>query len=144
MDPPYQRENLKKMRVIVAAEELELYTYRKCRSTKVFPKKDRGALPVRMCNEASDILADIMDANDYDLRDAEEARLRIQSQRSALRTCRLLIHHITLVHNLGLIDDNVFEYWSLLANSVRNQAAAWHKKDKERYKQFISNAGNVL
>lgn len=121
-----------KFRVIVDAEKLEMHTYIKCRNLHIFPKKDRGGLPVRMMNEASDILADIMDANDLDLRIDEERALRRNLQRHALRRCRLLIHHIELTYKLTALDDSAFAYWAKLANDVRNQVAAWLKSDKSR------------
>ena len=74
-----------------------------------------------------------MEANDLLLTDPEEREQRFRVQRSALRNCRKLIHHIELAHDIlsGLSDD-AFAYWSRLAAGVKNQTAAWYKKDKER------------
>lgn len=126
------QDQVEKLRVITAAESLEYYSYIKCRNVKVFPKKDRGCLPTRIMNEASDILADVMDANDYDLRDLTEQELRIARQRDAMRKCRLILRHIKLAYDLHCIDARVFAYWTELAESVKRQAAAWHKTDKGR------------
>lgn len=120
------------MRVIRDAKKLEAHTYNKCRSTKVFPKKDRGGLPTRMVNEAIAILANLYEANDLDLRDQRERYLRLSKQRAALTQCNLLLHHIQVVYHNNQIDADAFDYWTNLANSVRNQAAKWHKNDKER------------
>lgn len=121
-----------KFRVIICAEQLERHTYIKCRNLHIFPKKDRGGLPLRMVNEASDILADVMDANDLDLRIEEERGLRRSTQRHALRMCRLLIHHIELAHDITSLDDDAFAYWAQLANDTKNQIAAWLLSDKKR------------
>lgn len=125
-----------KFRVIICAEQLERHTYIKCRNLHIFPKKDRGGLPLRMVNEATDILADVMDANDLDLRNDEERMLRRATQRHALRMCRLLIHHIELTHDLTPLDDDAFSYWAQLANDTKNQIAAWLTSDRKRLEQM--------
>lgn len=127
-----RNKRAEKFRVIICAEQLEKHTYIKCRNQTIFPKKDRGGLPLRMTNEASDILADIMEANDLDLRIEEERELRKSCQRHALRMCRLLIHHIELTKSLTPLSDDAFAYWVQLANDVKNQVAAWLVSDKHR------------
>lgn len=122
----------RELRVIVDAKALELHTYVKCRSHKVFPKKDRGGLPSRMMDEATEAVSDMMDANDYDLRDAGERKLRLSMQRAALRSLRKLSHHIEMARELKCISEDEFAYWSRMAVNVRNQCAAWHKSDKRR------------
>lgn len=79
------------MQVITDAKELEKHTYIKTRNPAVFPKKERLGLAQRMMNEASDLVADLMEANDLLLTDPEERELRYRAQRSALRNCRKLI-----------------------------------------------------
>lgn len=88
------------MQVITDAKELEKHTYIKTRNPAVFPKKERLGLAQRMMNEASDLVADLMEANDLLLTDPEERELRYRAQRSALRNCRKLIHHIELAHEI--------------------------------------------
>lgn len=78
------------MQVITDAKELEKHTYIKTRNPAVFPKKERLGLAQRMMNEASDLVADLMEANDLLLTDPEERELRYRAQRSALRNCRKL------------------------------------------------------
>ena len=82
------------MQVISDAKELEKHTYIKTRNPNIFPKKERLGLAQRMMNEASDLVADLMEANDLLLTDPQERELRYRAQRSALRNCRKLIHHI--------------------------------------------------
>ena len=113
------------MQVITDAKELEKHTYIKTRNPAVFPKKERLGLAQRMMNEASDLVADLMEANDLLLTDPEE--------RSALRNCRKLIHHIELAHEiLSGFSDDAFAYWAKMAAGVKNQTAKWYKTDKER------------
>jgi hypothetical protein len=121
------------MQVITDAKELEKHTYIKTRNPAVFPKKERLGLAQRMMNEASDLAADLMEANDLLLTDPEERELRYRAQRSALRNCRKLIHHIELAHEiLSGFGDDAFAYWAKMAAGVKNQTAKWYKTDKER------------
>ena len=121
------------MQVITDAKELEKHTYIKTRNPAVFPKKERLGLAQRMMNEASDLVADLMEANDLLLTDPEERELRYRAQRSALRNCRKLIHHIELAHEiLSGFGDDAFAYWAKMAAGVKNQTAKWYKTDKER------------
>lgn len=50
------------MQVISDAKELEKHTYIKTRNPNIFPKKERLGLAQRMMNEASDLVADLMEA----------------------------------------------------------------------------------
>lgn len=75
------------MQVITDAKELEKHTYIKTRNPNIFPKKEQLGLAQRMMNEASDLVADLMEANDLLLTDPEERELRYRAQRSALRNC---------------------------------------------------------
>ena len=110
-----------------------LACYIKTRNPAVFPKKERLGLAQRMMNEASDLVADLMEANDLLLTDPEERELRYRAQRSALRNCRKLIHHIELAHEiLSGFSDDAFAYWAKMAAGVKNQTAKWYKTDKER------------
>ena len=131
--PPFGRDKLPEMQVITDAKELEKHTYIKTRNPAVFPKKERLGLAQRMMNEASDLVADLMEANDLLLTDPEERELRYRAQRSALRNCRKLIHHIELAHEiLSGFSDDAFAYWAKMAAGVKNQTAKWYKTDKER------------
>lgn len=129
---PGREERREKLRVVADAEELELHTYRKCRNGNVYPKKDRGGLPSRMMDEATDAVCLILDANDMDLFDQQESRERLRLQRCALRELRKLSHHVEMSHELNIIGIEEFDYWSGLVVNARNRCAAWHKSDKRR------------
>lgn len=129
------------MQVISDAKELEKHTYIKTRNPNIFPKKERLGLAQRMMNEASDLVADLMEANDLLLTDPQERELRYQAQRSALRNCRKLIHHIELAHEiLSGLGDDAFAHWSRMAAGVKNQTAKWYKSDKERAAKMDAQA----
>ena len=66
------------MQVITDAKELEKHTYIKTRNPAVFPKKERLGLAQRMMNEASDLVADLMEANDLLLTDPEEREMLVR------------------------------------------------------------------
>ena len=119
------------MQVISDAKELEKHTYIKTRNPNIFPKKERLGLAQRMMNEASDLL----------LTDPQERELRYRAQRSALRNCRKLIHHIELAHEiLSGLGDDAFAHWSRMAAVVKNQTAKWYKSDKERAAKMDAQA----
>ena len=123
------------------AKELEKHTYIKTRNPNIFPKKERLGLAQRMMNEASDLVADLMEANDLLLTDPQERELRYRAQRSALRNCRKLIHHIELAHEiLSGLGDDAFAHWSRMAAGVKNQTAKWYKSDKERAAKMDAQA----
>ncbi len=130
------------MQVISDAKELEKHTYIKTRNPNIFPKKERLGLAQRMMNEASDLVADLMEANDLLLTDPQERELRYRAQRSALRNCRKLIHHIELAHEiLSRLGDDAFAHWSLSSSAgVKNQTAKWYKSDKERAAKMDAQA----
>ena len=67
--------------------------------------------------------------------------LRYRAQRSALRNCRKLIHHIELAHEiLSGLGDDAFAHWSRMAAGVKNQTAKWYKSDKERAAKMDAQA----
>ena len=72
------------MQVITDAKELRKHTYIKVRNTNIFPKKDR-LLADATFGEACELVADLMEANDYRLDDPEERAERFKAQRRALR-----------------------------------------------------------
>lgn len=130
--PPYGRDKIPEMQVIVDAKALQRHSYTKVRNQNIFPKKDR-MLSDLIFSEACAVVVELTTANDYRLDDPKERELRLSAQRSALRNLRLLIANIELSHEiLSGLDDNAFSFWAKMAASVKNQAAAWYKSDKQR------------
>lgn len=130
--PPYGQQKLPEMQVMTKAKELELHSIRKSDSSKCYPKKYRFTLVNRIQNEALNITDALLEVNDLLLNDDFERPERFRAHRSALRACRKLLRLIELSHDLGLIDNDAFAYWSTMASDVRNMAAAWYKSDMKR------------
>ena len=143
--PPYSRDKRKeRFATILAAEDLEAYTHARCQDRHEkgkdnkekarWPARERGphGIAARMLGEAEDAYCYLVEANDLDLRIPWERGERLTLQRKALTRMKLLNHHIEFTYSQKWIGDRVFEYWTALVDTCRNQAAAWHKSDKER------------
>ena len=131
---PYARDGrMERFETILAAEDVEVYTHIRARDTDIFPKRERGGLALRMENEATAAYELLVEANELDLRIDGEREERLRLQRKALVKLRLLNHHIEYLHSPPTrISNETFEYWTDLISSCRNQAAGWHKSDKNR------------
>jgi hypothetical protein len=125
-------KRLPEMAVVAEAKKLERHTLETTSGDRRFPKKYRMNLVNRMLNESISITVFLVEANDYILGDLNERPLRYQAQKSAIRNCRMLIHHIEMAHEMGFINADSFTYWVTMANGVRNRIAAWHLSDKKR------------
>ena len=129
------------MQVISDAKELEKHTYIKTRNPNIFPKKERLGLAQRMMNAVSYTHLTLPTTSRVLLTDPQERELRYRAQRSALRNCRKLIHHIELAHEiLSGLGDDAFAHWSRMAAGVKNQTAKWYKSDKERAAKMDAQA----
>lgn len=128
------------MQVITDAKELRKHTYIKVRNTNIFPKKDR-LLADATFGEACELVADLMEANDYRLGGPEVRAVRFMARRRALRRCRGLFGNIELAHEvLSGLGGDAFAYWSRLASGVKNQTAKWCKSDEERAAKLVRMA----
>jgi len=129
---PFNKAKFREMEVVTEAKKLEHHTMTITSNEKRYPKKYRFCMVNRMQEYALNIIGDLMEANDMSLSDHGERPLRLRLQRSALRNCRLLLHYIELSYNMEFINAESFEYWSKMANSVRNMIGAWYLSDKNR------------
>lgn len=134
----HRRERADELRVVRDAKELEYHTYVKCRNGRLFPKKDRGGLPSRMMDEASNACEKLQDANDLNVYDRDEGSERLRLQRMAMGELRKLMNHIELAERLDILGENEAAYWSGLAADVLFQAKAWHASDKRRHDSAVS------
>lgn len=96
------------------------------------PEKYRFTLVNRIQEKAVDIYEMTLEANELDLRQADEHRQRQRLQAKALTYCKELLFFIELSQEMGFISMKSCEYWSKLALEVKYMIAAWKKRDKAR------------
>ena len=101
-------------------------------STERYPKKYRFTLVNRIQDKAVDVYECVLEANELDLRDAQEYRQRQKLQAKALTYCKELLFFIELSQEMGFISMSSCEYWSKLALEVKYMTTAWKKRDKTR------------
>lgn len=108
------------------------YRFTITNSTERYPKKYRFTLVNRIQDKAVDIYECVLEANELDLRDAQEYRQRQKLQAKALTYCKELLFFIELSQEMGFISMSSCEYWSKLALEVKYMTTAWKKRDKTR------------
>jgi hypothetical protein len=118
--------------VITKAKDLIKHTYTLTENTERFPKKYRFTLVNRLQERATDIYECLLEANELDLRDPEEAKERQKLQARALTYCKELLFFLELSFELNRINAKSLEYWSKLAFDVMYMTKAWKRRDKSR------------
>lgn len=108
------------------------HTFTITNSTERYPKKYRFTLVNRIQEKAVDIYEMTLEANELDLRQADEHRQRQRLQAKALTYCKELLFFIELSQEMSFISMKSCEYWSKLALEVKYMIAAWKKRDKAR------------
>lgn len=103
--PERERKEPTEFNVIVKAKDLVKHTFTITNSTERYPKKYRFTLVNRIQDKAVDVYECVLEANELDLRDAQE---------------------------MGFISMSSCEYWSKLALEVKYMTTAWKKRDKTR------------
>lgn len=150
--PERERKEPTEFNVIVKAKDLVKHTFTITNSTERYPKKYRFTLVNRIQDKAVDIYECVLEANELDLRDAQEYRQRQKLQAKALTYCKELLFFIELSQEMGFISMSSCEYWSKLALEVKYMTTAWKKRDKTRTRKTFgvhldtpnsSNANNV-
>lgn len=126
------RKEPSEFNVIVKAKDLVKHSFTVTNSTQKFPKKYRFTLVNRIQDRAVDIYECAIEANELDLRIADEFKERQRLQAKALTYCKELLFFIELSHEMGFISSGSCEYWSRLAVEVKAMIAAWKKRDKTR------------
>ena len=127
-----ERKEPSEFNVIVKAKDLVKHTFTITNSTERYPKKYRFTLVNRIQEKAVDIYEMTLEANELDLRQADEHRQRQRLQAKALTYCKELLFFIELSQEMGFISMKSCEYWSKLALEVKYMIAAWKKRDKAR------------
>lgn len=127
-----ERKEPSEFNVVVKAKDLVKHSFTVTNSTQKFPKKYRFTLVNRIQDKAVDIYEMTLEANELDLRQADEFRQRQRLQAKALTYCKELLFFIELSQEMGFISFDGCEYWSKLALEVKYMIAAWRKRDKTR------------
>ena len=130
--PPQANKPTTEFGVILKVKDMVKHTFSLTNSTNRFPKKWRFTLVNRMQDKAMQIYECVVEANELDLRDAQEKRERQRLQARALTWCKELLFFIELSHELGFISASSCEYWSKLVLEVKYMVAAWRKREKAR------------
>ena len=130
--PERERKEPTEFNVIVKAKDLVKHTFTITNSTERYPKKYRFTLVNRIQDKAVDVYECVLEANELDLRDAQEYRQRQKLQAKALTYCKELLFFIELSQEMGFISMSSCEYWSKLALEVKYMTTAWKKRDKTR------------
>lgn len=118
--------------VIVKAKDLVKHSFTITNNTTKFPKKYRFTVVNRIQDKAVDIFECVLEANELDLRDAQEFKERQGLQAKAMTYCKELLFLIELSQEMGFIALSSCEYWSKLVIEVKAMTAAWKKRDKTR------------
>lgn len=92
--PERERKEPTEFNVIVKAKDLVKHTFTITNSTERYPKKYRFTLVNRIQDKAVDIYECVLEANELDLRDAQEYRQRQKLQAKALTYCKELLFFI--------------------------------------------------
>ena len=130
--PERERKEPSEFNVIVKAKDLVKHTFTITNSTERFPKKYRFTLVNRIQDKAVQIYECVIEANELDLRDAQEFRERQKLQAKALTYCKELLFFIELSQEMGFISMKSCNVWSKLVLDVKYMVAAWKKRDKTR------------
>lgn len=127
----------------MSSNELVVFTVAKDLCKYVFevtdksPKKFRFSLTVRMHNLALETIENLYRANDIfvgsDTFSKTRALQRIQHQKDALSSVKLLGFIALIANEQQAITNHQYEYMSKLLANVQYLIAAWLKKDSERY-----------
>lgn len=127
-----KRQSGSELNVITKAKDLVKHTFTLTESTERYPKKFRFTLVNRLQNRAMDIYDCLVEANELDLREPEEARERGRLQAKALTHLKEFLFLLELSFEAGRINAKSLEYWSKMAFDVMYMTKAWKRRDKTR------------
>lgn len=119
--------------VIVKAKEMAIYTIRITNNEKNFPRRYRLSVVNKMQDKAFEIVTCLIEANEIYPRTKEELQVRRMKQRQAMAYCRSLMTMIDISKELFAIESDKVAFWARGIFEVRTLAAAWLKKDQEKF-----------
>lgn len=124
--------------IIGKAKDLVNHTLTVTNNTKLFPKKVRFTICQRMQNISLQILHDILAANEIYPDNRLKMEQRLDLQKEVLTNCKVFLSLLDIALEQGYVDIRRCEYWTGLTTDVKNMAAAWRKKDAERFTRQLA------
>ena len=119
--------------IVGKAKDLVNHTLTVTNNSKLFPKKVRFTICQRMQNISLQILHDILAANEIYPDNRQKMEQRLDLQKEVLTNCKVFLSLLDIALEQGYVDIRRCEYWTGLTTDVKNMAAAWRKKDAERF-----------
>ena len=124
--------------IVGKAKDLVNHTLTVTNNSKLFPKKVRFTICQRMQNISLQILHDILAANEIFPDNRQKMEQRLDLQKEVLTNCKVFLSLLDIALEQGYVDIRRCEYWTGLTTDVKNMAAAWRKKDAERFTRQLA------
>lgn len=124
--------------IVGKAKDLVNHTLTVTNNSKLFPKKVRFTICQRMQNISLQILHDILAANEIYPDNRLKMEQRLDLQKEVLTNCKVFLSLLDIALEQGYVDIRRCEYWTGLTTDVKNMAAAWRKKDAERFTRQLA------
>lgn len=124
--------------IVCKAKDLVNHTMTLTNNPKLFPKKVRFTLCQRMQDVVLQILHDILAANEIYPDNRPKMEKRLDLQKEVLTNCKVFLTFLDIALEQNYIDIRRCEYWTGLTTDVKNMAAAWRKKDADRFNRLLA------
>ena len=124
--------------IVGKAKDLVNHTLTVTNNSKLFPKKVRFTICQRMQNISLQILHDILAANEIYPDNRQKMEQRLDLQKEVLTNCKVFLSLLDIALEQGYVDSRRCEYWTGLTTDIKNLAAAWRKKDAERFRALLT------
>lgn len=122
--------------VITKANALLAYTIQICSNETNFPKRYRWCLTGKIIDTSTDIASKLIQANAVRVESSEDYTRRLTYQKEALELTYVLLNLIDAAYQVFSLRSSRVEHWTGLIVDLQRLIRGWHKKDKERYKDF--------
>lgn len=141
MSVPYGKRRQGRLKVLLDAANLAVYTIKLTANEKHFPKRYRWNMTGDMVNESRQILLYLEMANSIHADSAEEYQRRTLYQNQAMEHLQALLVEIDLAYLLFHLGDDQVEYWTALCYDLQQLIRKWRKSDADREKKRIEEDG---
>lgn len=129
--------------VIVKAKQMAVHTIELTNNTNYFPKRYRLTVTDKIVNKAIEIFMLLYEANEIYPRNRNEFDERKHNQRKAMACCRTLVALVDIAKALFHLPADKVSHWTRLIVDVRYSAAAWYKKDQDRFSRQFNETANT-